>query len=358
MSGRQTVARHQTDLLQTDSHGLACKAGGFWVDPWRPVEHAVVTHAHADHARPGSARYLAAEASVPMLRRRLGDDAVIEGVPWGEPVQLGDALVSFHPAGHIRGSAQVRIEVDGVVWVVSGDYKRDADPTCETFEVVPCDVFVTEATFGLPIYRWPPTDEVAADVLDWWLDCRAHDRAAVLFCYALGKAQRLLAELHRQVARRTDLPTGFEPRVFVHGALVALTDLYRAEGVAMLDTVPVADTDQGTSFAGALVLAPPSAGGSTWMRRFGRAATGFASGWMRVRGMRRRRSVDRGFILSDHADWPGLLRTIEETGARRVLTTHGQSAVLARYLREAHGLEATPLESRARPNALDADDGA
>jgi len=262
---------------------------------------------------------------------------VIRGVPYGERIPIGDTVVSFHPAGHILGSAQVRIESAGRVWVVTGDYKRQADPTCAAFEPVPCDVLITEATFALPIYCWPDPDAVAREIVDWWHANRAAQRASVLFCYALGKAQRILAMLRAFTS---------DP-VFVHGAVHRLTEIYRAEGVGMLPTRPVAETMRGRSFAGELVLAPEMAIGSTWMRRFGDHETAFASGWMRVRGNRRRRSFDRGFELSDHADWPALLRTVEESGARRVLATHGSSEPLARYLREARGLDAGTIPTRS-----------
>jgi putative mRNA 3-end processing factor len=312
------------DLITASAAGLFCEAGGFHVDPAGACEQAVLTHAHADHARLGSRAYLCAEPSVPFVRRRLGPDAAVRGVPYGQRVPLGSAVVSFHPAGHVLGSAQVRVEADGVVWVVSGDYKRAADPTCAPFEVIPCDVFVTEATFGLPIYRWPEPGDVLAEVLDWWDANRAAGVASILFCYAMGKAQRLLAEL----ARRTDRG------LLVHGAVEALTALYREAGVAMLPTTPVAEQPAKRSYAGELILAPLSASGSPWMRRFGPHERAFASGWMRVRGTRRQKGYDRGFVLSDHADWPALLRTIEETGARRVLVTHGYAEELARYLAE------------------------
>ena len=223
------------------------------------------------------------------------------------------------------GSAQVRIEVDGEVWVASGDYKRQHDPTCAPFEVVPCDVFITEATFGLPIYRWPDTAEVARDIVAWREECAARGETAILYCYALGKAQRLLAEL----AAHTDRPA------FLHGAIDTGTTIYRDAGIPMLGTRRVADEARGGDFAGELVLAPPSAAGSPWIRRFRKAQQGFASGWMRIRGNRRRRNYDRGFVVSDHADWPALLRTVRETGARRVIATHGATDALVRALNDA-----------------------
>jgi putative mRNA 3-end processing factor len=322
-----------TDVVRSTPTGLLCEAGAFHVDPWGPAARAVITHVHGDHLQPGSQRYLCAEPSLAFLRKRLGPEVAAEGVPYGEVVTMGDARVSFHPAGHVLGSAQVRIEAGGAVWVVSGDYKRAPDPTCAPFEIVPCDVFITEATFGLPIYRWEEPAAVVAQILAWWNANREAGVASVLFCYAMGKAQRILAEL----AAFTDRPA------LVHGAVEGLVELYRAAGVRMLPTLKVGDTAKGRSFAGELVLAPPAAAGSVWMRRFGPSReTAFASGWMRVRGTRRRKGFDRGFALSDHADWPALLRTIEETGARRVLVTHGYADELARYLAE-RGIDSAAL---------------
>jgi putative mRNA 3-end processing factor len=318
-------------LVVPTAAGLYCPAGDFHVDPWRPVATALITHGHGDHARPGHGRYFAVRDGAGILVRRLGDIDLVP-VEYGEPLRFGRARVSFHPAGHVLGSAQVRIEADGETWVLSGDYKRDPDPTCAPFEVVPCDVFVSEATFALPVYRWRPTAEVVGEIFAWWQENARAGVASVLGCYALGKAQRVLAEL----ARFTDRP------VHVHGAVGALTEVYRAAGVAMLPTLPVGGTK--TDYAGELVIAPPGADATPWARRLGRASTGFCSGWMRVRGNRRRRGYDRGFVLSDHADWPSLLATVRETGARRVLLTHGHSDALVHYLREL-GLEAGALET-------------
>ncbi|RKH26160.1 ligase-associated DNA damage response exonuclease [Corallococcus praedator] len=329
-------------LVAVTPQGLYCRAGNFYIDPWRPVERALVTHAHGDHARSGSQRYLGARTGLGLLQRRLGADSVIDTLEYGEKLTVGDTTVSFHPAGHVLGSAQIRIEHQGEVWVVSGDYKRTPDPTCAPFEVVRCHTFITEATFGLPIYRWDDPRLVAQDILRWWDANREVGRSAVLFCYALGKAQRLLAEL----GKLTDRPA------YVHGAVNGLVTAYREAGVKMLPTQLVSETEKGASFAGALVLAPPSAGGSTWMRRFGEAETAFASGWMRVRGNRRRRGFDRGFVLSDHADWPDLLRTVADTQAEKVLVTHGQTDSLSHYLRE-RGVDASPLATPFEGEAED-----
>ncbi|MDT0633531.1 ligase-associated DNA damage response exonuclease [Spectribacter hydrogenoxidans] len=329
-------------MIELTDKGLYCRAGDFHIDPWRPVPRALITHAHADHARLGHGQYWAASAGESLLRHRLGREIALEPMAYGEIRPFGGVEVSLHPAGHILGSAQIRVAGDDGVWVVSGDYKRDADPTCADFEVVPCDTFITEATFALPAYRWQPAAAVASDIHRWWQANAAAGKTTVLFCYALGKAQRLLAALMAYT----------QETAFVHGALTPLTECYREAGIAMLPTEPVGRRLKGEDFSQALVLAPPSAAGSAWMRRFPRHSAGFASGWMRIRGNRRRRGYDRGFVLSDHVDWPGLIRTIEETGARRVLATHGRTDVLVRYLRE-RGWEADSLETFFGDGATD-----
>jgi putative mRNA 3-end processing factor len=311
------------DIIQLRPEGMYCPAGDFYIDPWQPVATAVITHGHGDHARIGMGRYHAANTCMPVLRWRLGEQA-FHSHDYGAPFELGAARVSLHSAGHVLGSAQVRIEVNGEVWVASGDYKRQPDPTCAPFEVVPCDVFITEATFALPVYRWPDTGDEVARIVEWRKACAARGRAAVLYSYALGKAQRILAEL-----ARFD-----EPPVYLHGAVDAGVQVYRHAGIDLIATEPVGEQPNGKDYAGRLVIAPPSAAGSTWMRRFRDAEHGFASGWMRLRGNRRRRNYDRGFVISDHADWPALLATIEQTGARRVIATHGSTDALIRYLCE------------------------
>jgi putative mRNA 3-end processing factor len=349
------------DLVQLRREGLYVPRGDFYIDPWKGVPRAVITHAHGDHARGGSGRYWGAAPGLGLLRERLGKGASIEAVPYGQAFTLGGVQVSLHPAGHVLGSAQVRIECDEQVWVVSGDYKRDPDPTCAPFEVVRCDTFITEATFALPVYRWTDATEIAREILAWWIDCRDTGKAAVLFCYALGKAQRVLAELQRL---RSEIDAaGLNPTVALHGAMPALIKVYREAGIAMLPGEPVGNLPKGTPFAGRLVLAPPGASGTPWMRRFDPCSTGFASGWMRVRGGKRRLAYDRGFTLSDHADWPGLLRTIEETGARRVLATHGNTEALIEVLR-ARGIDAAALatpyegEGGAATGGVEADEPA
>jgi putative mRNA 3-end processing factor len=301
------------------------------------VDRAILTHAHSDHASPGSRAYLCAAPGEHILKRRL-PDAHIDTAEYGAPIGIGDTRVSFHPAGHILGSAQIRIESRGEVWVVSGDYKRQPDPTCAPFEIVPCHTFITEATFALPIYTWDPTSSVIAEMLEWWRANSAQGRPSVVFCYVLGKAQRILAEL---LPRMTDA----DGPIHLHGAMVGLTDAYRASGIPLAAAERITESMRGAVLARSLVLAPLSARGTPWMRRLPNASVAFASGLMRVRGVRRQRAFDRGFVLSDHADWPSLLATVAETGASRVLATHGWSDALARYLRETRGLDTGTLRT-------------
>ena len=347
-------------LLTLTERGLYCPPGDFFIDPWRPVARAVVTHAHADHLRWGSDRYLVSRAGETVARARLGPGPVVDTAAYGEVIRHNGVSVSLHPAGHILGSAQVRVEREGEVWVVSGDYKvGGADPTCAAFEPVRCHGFVTESTFGLPIYRWPAADELFAGVNAWWRANREAGKASVVYCYALGKAQRVLAGIDPTIGP-----------VYTHGAVERLTEAYRAAGVDLPPTVYAGVFDAAgkktrRQWAGSLILAPPSAHGSAWVRKFAPFSAAITSGWMTIRGTCRRKAVDRGFPLSDHADWPGLLTAIKETGAERVWVTHGYTAVLVRWLRE-HGMSAEAVETRFEGEAggeideapADASDGA
>lgn len=331
-------------LIQVTPQGLYCPQGNFYVDPWGETETAIITHAHSDHARFGSQHYFASVNSLPILQHCLPQAPHLHPLEYGERRQFGDVIVSLHPAGHILGSAQVRIEAEGEVWVVTGDYKRCDDPSCEPFEIVPSDVLITEATFGAPVYQWQAGDQTVAEIFQWWSDNRDQGITSLLFCYALGKAQRILAEL----TRFTDEP------VYTHGAVETLTNIYRKAGIEMLPTIPTTDLAKNHSYAGALVLAPPSAHRSVWMKRFKNISTGFASGWMRVRGHRRRRGYQRGFVLSDHADWPSLLRTVRECGAQKIYVTHGYKDLLARYLSH-EGMEAHSLDTLFTGDEMEAE---
>lgn len=328
-------------LLETNSRGLYCAAGDFYIDPWRSVDRALITHAHADHARSGMGRYLCADSCKGVLTQRLGKSLSIETLSYGGSTIINGIRVSFHPAGHVLGSAQVRVEHRGEVWVVSGDYKTETDPTCQTFEPVPCNTFVTESTFGLPVYQWPDPDEVIADIHTWWKSNQGNQRTSVLFAYSLGKAQRVLAQLDETVGP-----------IFVHSAVEHLLPHYESEGVKLPKCEPATKENVRAAKGRGFVIAPPATDNSALMRSFGNVSTAFASGWMALRGTRRWRSADRGFVISDHADWNGLQSAIRATGAEQVLVTHGYIKPMVRWLRE-QGLQADGLKTKFEGDSAD-----
>ncbi|WP_300031699.1 ligase-associated DNA damage response exonuclease [uncultured Roseobacter sp.] len=334
-----------TPILTFTEKGIYCAAGDFYIDPWRPVQRALITHGHADHARPGHASYLATHTALPVMRHRLGDISA-EGIGFGETRMIGDAKVSFHPAGHVPGSAQIRIEVDGEIWVASGDYKTEGDGLSETFEPLRCHHFITESTFGLPVFRWQPQATVASEINAWWARCAANGKTAFLGAYALGKAQRLLSML--------DPETG---PILTHGAVEATNRILREQGLNLPQTVQATADVKPKDYPGAIVLAPPSALGSAWARKFGAQESAFASGWMQLRGVRRRRAGDRGFVISDHADWAGLIDTITQTGAENIYVTHGYTDIFTRYMNE-NGWNAQVVPTEFEGETLDQEPGA
>ncbi len=321
-------------LLTLTENGLYCEKGDFYIDPWKPVKNAFVTHGHSDHAREGHKIYYATNSSIPILKYRLGDINVF-GYDYDEEIIINGIKVSFYPAGHVLGSAQIRVDDDNEVWVVSGDYKRANDPTCEPFQIVKCDTFITEATFALPIYRWSKIEMVVQEMKDWLELNKDEGQASVLFCYSLGKAQRLLAELQRIT----------DQTVYLHGALESLVQIYRDAGIKMLPTISATEQEKGFDFSKELILSPTSGFRSTWMRRFGESSTGFASGWMAVKAQKTQGGYDKGFVLSDHCDWYDLIKTIKEVQASTVYVTHGRSDILVRYLREELEIQAYSLKT-------------
>lgn len=343
-------------LIASTPKGLYCAAGDFYIDPCRAVDTAIVTHAHSDHARRGSKRYICERSSVGLLKARLGQKIEVTPVDYRETFRLGAVTVSLHSAGHILGSAQVRVqrgtkEQGMEVWVASGDYKRDRDPSCEPFEVVSCDTFITEATFGTPSFRWDKERDHGADIHAWWLKNAQEGFNSLVYGYSLGKAQRILAEL----AGRAHRP------VVIHETISALTECYRAEGRRLAPTIELAQACESASgprgglegeLAGELILAPPSVLKSEWVTKLGRYRTAFASGWMAGSGRGwatgSNGGYDHGFVMSDHADWESLNRTIDETGARRVFVQHRDGALI-RHLRK-RGIEAYPEETLAPEN--------
>lgn len=298
------------------------------------MRRAVITHAHADHARRGNGEYLTTDEGLHVLRVRMGNDARINTLAYGENISHHGVQVSLHPAGHVLGSAQVRVEYKGEVWVASGDYKTVADETCSAFEPVKCHSFITECTFGLPIYRWTPQKELFGDINRWWRTNRDSGRVSIIFAYSLGKAQRVLAGVDSSIAP-----------IYCHGAVQRLNQAYRKSGVALPETQYAGRGSASRDWQGALVISPPSVLGTSWMKKFGKPATAFASGWMLLRGPRRRRAVERGFVLSDHADWNGLIGAIKATQAEQILATHGKTGPLVRYLQE-QGFNAQAIETQ------------
>ena len=317
----------KTPLLAFTDKGIYCERADVYLDPWKPVEKALITHGHADHSRWGHQRYITHHRNLPIIKHRLGD-VQASGVEWGESFTVNEVQFSFHPAGHIIGSSQIRVEYQGEVWVFSGDYKSELDGVSTPFEPVPCHTFITECTFGLPAFSWRPQVEVLGDIHDWWVRNREEGKTSVLFAYSLGKAQRLLAHLDPEVGP-----------IFTHGAIENMTEVLRALH-SFPETQRITRDTPKEALKGSMVLAPPSAHGSTWMRKLVPYETASASGWMTFRGARRRRAVDRGFVISDHCDWQGLLAAVEATGASRVICTHGYSEIFSRYLREEKGLDA------------------
>lgn len=319
-------------LLQFTSSGIYCPDAGIYIDPWKPVDKAIITHAHSDHARIGNKSYLAHKDSEAILRLRLGEDISLQTVDYNEPVVINGIKFSMHPAGHILGSAQIRVERNGEVWVASGDYKIEDDGFSAPFETVKCNAFITESTFGLPIYKWPTQRQVMDEILGWWKQNQLEGKASVLMGYALGKIQRLIVNLQP-----------FIGPVFAHGAVFNVNQRLRDAGY-QLPLIQFASDIEKKMFRDALILAPPSALGSLWLKRFEPYSTGYCSGWMAIRGAKNRRAIDRGFVLSDHADWNDLNTAIEATGAEKVFVTHGFTDTFARWLNE-KGLEAHEVKT-------------
>lgn len=319
---------HRVPLLVFNNHGIYCPVGDFYIDPWRKVARAVVTHAHADHARYGMGHYWVCAHNVPLMRHRLGNKLSITGVPYGHTIFINGVKVSFHPAGHIPGSAQVRLEYKGEVWVAAGDYKVEDDGLTPAFEPVKCHTFITESTFGLPVYRWRPQAQIAAEINRWWLNNAEAGTCTVLAGYSLGKIQRLLHLADESIGP-----------IYTHGTVTAMNKAMEAAGWPLKPTKPLLEKTDKKLLRGALVLCPPAALGSAWAKKLEPAEVGMASGWMGLNGIRRRNALDKGFVLSDHADWPSLLQAIAATEAERVYVTHGYTEVLARFLAE-QGLEA------------------
>ncbi len=309
----------KSPLLQFTNKGIYCKEAKVYLDPWKPVDKAIITHGHADHSRWGHKEYITHHRNVPIITHRLGEINVT-GKEWGETFVINNVKFSLHPAGHIIGSSQIRVEHKGEVWVFTGDYKTENDGISTPYEPVKCHTFITECTFGLPAFKWTPQAEVFEEINNWWAENRAEGKTSILFGYSLGKAQRLLKYLNTDIGK-----------IYTHGAIENMTEVLRPL-VDFPPTTLITKETKKEELLGNIVLAPPSAHGSTWIRKMVPYVTASASGWMTFRGARRRRAIDKGFVLSDHCDWPGLLSSIKETGAEKVISTHGYTDIFSRYL--------------------------
>ncbi len=319
-------------LLTFNDCGIYCARADVYIDPWKPVDRALITHGHADHSRWGNKYYMSTRPAAPVIRYRLGD-IKLETVEYGEVKTINGVKFSFHPAGHIIGSAQIRVEYKGEIWVASGDYKLEDDGLCQPYEPVQCQHFITESTFGLPVYRWIPQEELFADINDWWRETAAEGRTAIITGYALGKAQRILNGLDTSIGK-----------IFTHGAIENTNEVIRAQGIQLPQTTRVTREVNKKEYPGNIIVATPGAIGQPWVKKFGNASVAAASGWMTLRGARRRRGADRGFVLSDHCDWPSLLEAIKLTGADNIYVTHGYTSIFSKYLRE-QGYHAVELHT-------------
>ncbi len=311
----------KTPLLAFNTKGIYCEVAGVYLDPWKPVDKAIISHGHADHSRWGHKEYITHHTNVPIIKHRLGDINVT-GKKYGEIFTINNVKFSLHPAGHIIGSSQIRVEHKGEVWVFTGDYKIENDGVSTPYEPVKCHTFITECTFGLPAFKWIPQEEVFADINSWWSTNKDEGKTSILFGYSLGKAQRLLKYLDPDIGK-----------IYTHGAIENMTNVLRPM-VDFPDTKLITRDTKKQELLGNIVLAPPSSHGSSWIRKMVPYVTASASGWMTFRGARRRRAIDKGFVLSDHCDWQGLLQAIKTTGAEKIISTHGYTDIFSRYLRE------------------------
>ncbi len=311
----------QEPLLAFNQNGIYCAKADVYLDPWRKVDKAIISHGHADHSRWGNKKYITHHDTIPIMKHRLGEIDVM-GKAYGESFTINTVKFSFHPAGHVIGSSQIRVEHQGEVWVFTGDYKDEADGVCTPYEPVKCHTFITECTFGLPAFKWKPQAEVMTDINEWWQSNKADGRTSVLFGYSLGKAQRLLKHLDTNIGD-----------IYTHAAIENMTNVLRTR-VDFPETKLITRETTKKELNGNLVLAPPSAHGGTWIRKMVPYVTASASGWMTFRGARRRRAIDKGFVMSDHCDWDGLLNSIKATECEKVICTHGYTDIFSRYLRE------------------------
>lgn len=320
-------------LIEFTDRGLYVAAADTYIDPWKKVNRAIITHGHSDHSRSGHQQYICTENSLPVIKHRLGSSIKITGVPYGKSFRINNVKFTFYPAGHIIGSAQIRVEFRGEVWVVSGDYKLQDDGLCQAFEPVKCHTFITESTFGLPIFDWQDQQYVIDDINRWWKDNKNSGKVSIISAYALGKAQRIIHSVDHSIGN-----------IFVHGAVENTNEVLRKQGIELPDTKRISSEYKPEDYSGALVIAPPSSTGASWAEGFKSYSRASVSGWMALRKRRLFGGNDKCFVLSDHADWKELNTAVKETGAENVYVTHGYSRVYSRWLKS-QGLNAQEVKT-------------
>ena len=335
------MPQRSSHLLRFTKKGIWCEKADVFIDPWKPVNKALITHGHADHSRWGHKSYLATTAAAPVIKYRLGN-INLNTIDFGKTITVNGVQFSFHPAGHILGSAQIRVAYKGEVWVASGDYKLEADGLAESYDPIKCNTLITETTFGLPVYNWKPQQEVFNDINTWWKKNAEEGKITLVTAYSLGKAQRILQGLDTSIGS-----------IYTHAAVENVNEVIRDQGIQLQATARISADTVVKDCIGGIIIAPPSAINSPWLKKFKPLAVGIASGWMTLRGARRRRGAERGFVLSDHVDWKDLNTAVSESGAERVITTHGYASTYARYLRE-KGIESFDADTEFTGEQLDA----
>jgi len=327
------LIKDSSDLIKYDSRGLYCEYADIWIDPYKPVKRALITHAHMDHFTFGCDEYISTYETAIILKERIESEINIRTYDYGKEFKINGIKISFHPSGHILGSSQIKFNFAGEVWLITGDFKRDQDDTCKKFEKVKTDFLISESTFGLPIFKWEKPQKTAAEIAKWITS--SPEKTSILFCYSLGKAQRLINEISK---------TNFRNKIYSHSSIYKMNKCYKKLGINIIDTNKFDKTEKIDTLKSNLILLPPALNNSSYLNKLKNIQTGFASGWMSIRAFRKRAGYDKGFAISDHADWMAILKTIEESEAKNVFFHHGDSESLKKYLREKNTINILEFE--------------
>ena len=323
----------EENLIKFKDGNLYCELADIWIDPSKPVKRALITHAHFDHFTFGCEEYLSTKETAVLIKKRVGDNVNIKPFGYGEEFKINGINISFHPSGHILGSSQIRFIFAGEKWLITGDYKLQKDETCKKYEIVKTDYLISECTFGLPIFKWDQTKNIAINISKWINN--SPDKTSLLFCYSLGKAQRLLNEINK---------TNFEGNIYTHASIHKMNDCYRQLGICIKDTIKIENKKKIDDLKGNLILLPPSLSKGSYLKNFKNIQTAFASGWMSIRALRNRSGYDKGFAISDHADWEGILEVVKKSEAKNVFFHHGDSEALSKYLSEKESINVLLFE--------------